>query len=197
VFSDGGMNNNLASNITFHIPHDADMGLYEEFFESLGLDMDDMLDEGKLIVLAATYTVAEGVVKNGRVRENGNETWTAIANQYFKFRNWTDETGKVISTKNPLTEDDILAADGVTGDITPNFYLPVCRVTVEVVGGGEVRKTGVRVDANRFVWGTQVRLEAVGGNFSHWKSGDRIVSTDRVYRFHILMNQEFIAVFEN
>ena len=123
----------------------------------------------------------------------------AVANEGFRFVNWTDAEGKVLSESNPYVF-------GVTKDLdlTANFEkIPAEKYTFSVAANAE-KMGSVAVEPQQDIYeaGTEIKVSAVPASEDYEfvgftkKGTQEIVSKDNPYVFQIQENMELTANFK-
>ena len=137
------------------------------------------------------------VAPSDSVTEGSRFTAYAIANEGFRFVNWTNEAGTEISTQNPyiftVVEDVTLIANFEV-DSTPVVDTVYYNITVNYDA-----TMGTVTGEGRYVEGTIVTLRATaneGYTFVGWYDGDNVLATTPEYTFTLNADVTFNAVFE-
>ena len=123
----------------------------------------------------------------------------AVANEGFRFVNWTDAEGKVLSESNPYVF-------GVTKDLdlTANFEkIPAEKYTFSVAANDEkMGSVAVEPQQDTYEAGTEIKVSAVPASEDYEfvgftkKGTQEIVSKDNPYVFQIQENMELTANFK-
>ena len=137
------------------------------------------------------------VAPSDSATEGSRFTAYAIANDGFRFVNWTNEAGTEISTQNPyiftVVEDVTLIANFEV-DSTPVVDTVYYNITVNYDA-----TMGTVTGEGRYVEGTIVTLRATaneGYTFVGWYDGDNVLATTPEYTFTLNADVTFNAVFE-
>ena len=137
------------------------------------------------------------VAPSDSATEGSRFTAYAIANEGFRFVNWTNEAGTEISTQNPyiftVVEDVTLIANFEV-DSTPVVDTVYYNITVNYDA-----TMGTVTGEGRYVEGTIVTLRATaneGYTFVGWYDGDNVLATTPEYTFTLNADVTFNAVFE-
>ena len=141
-----------------------------------------------------TIDSADGSYKKGEKAEV-----IAVANEGFRFVNWTDAEGNVISESNPYVFE-------VTKDLdlTANFEkIPAEKYTFSVAANDEkMGSVAVEPQQDTYEAGTEIKVSAVPASEDYEfvgftkKGTQEIVSKDNPYVFQIQENMELTANFK-
>ena len=141
-----------------------------------------------------TIDSADGSYKKGEKAEI-----IAVANEGFRFVNWTDAEGNVISESNPYVFE-------VTKDLdlTANFEkIPAEKYTFSVAANDEkMGSVAVEPQQDTYEAGTEIKVSAVPASEDYEfvgftkKGTQEIVSKDNPYVFRIQENMELTANFK-
>ena len=146
-------------------------------------------------ILLASANTTMGSVTPGlqNVREGEQVTATATANDGYRFVNWTDANGNVVSTDNPY----VFAA---SADITLTANFESTAVLYTVTGIADSSYMGIVLGAGDYAENATVTLVAQayeGFKFLHWTDANgNIVSEENPYIFNVTADVTYIAVFE-
>ena len=145
-------------------------------------------------ILLASANTTMGSVTPGlqNVREGEQVTATATANDGYRFVNWTDANGNVVSTDNPY----VFAA---SADITLTANFESTAVLYTVTGIADSSYMGIVLGAGDYAENATVTLVAQayeGFKFLHWTDANgNIVSEENPYIFNVTADVTYIAVF--
>lgn len=146
-------------------------------------------------ILLASANTTMGSVTPGlqNVREGEQVTATATANDGYRFVNWTDANGNVVSTDNPY----VFAA---SADITLTANFESTAVLYTVTGIADSSYMGIVLGAGDYAENATVTLVAQayeGFKLLHWTDANgNIVSEENPYIFNVTADVTYIAVFE-
>ena len=139
-----------------------------------------------------------GIVGEGdSVAEGSRFTAYAIANDGYRFVNWTDQSGDTISTENPYiftVIQDVTLIANFEVDSTPVIDTVYYTITVNYDA-----TMGTVTGEGRYVAGTIVTLVATandGYRFRGWVNGTDTVTSTREYTFTLNSDVILTAAFE-
>ena len=146
-----------------------------------------------------TYTVGVNAGTGGSAAKTPNTatvncgdsvTFTATPNSCYKFVNWTNANGTVISNTNPLK----IAINDNT-NLVANFVRDSFNLTVNANTGGTVSPSGTsKQDCNSYV--TIIATANTGYSFVNWIANGVEVSTNAAYTFQITKDITLAANFQ-
>ena len=142
------------------------------------------------VVLKTSPILVGNVQGAGKYKKDSLATISAtVLDNCYRFKNWTNNQGGVVSTNNPFTFS--VKSDTT---LTANFELIQYDIQTNATAGGTV------VGAGKFNCGANVTLTALansGYQFTNWtrKGTNTVISSNNPYNFTVNGNDSLVANF--